>query len=186
MPKITKATTHRGDDGFTDLAGGGRVAKNSARIRAVGAVDELNCCLGWVRSLSPQPETADLLAEIQHDLFRLGADLSAVKPVAEEEGPRIERRHVRALESRIEDLQQRLKPLANFVLPGGCPSAAGLHLARAVCRRAECDVVALPQSADADEQARLYLNRLSDLLFLLACRENESSGTAEEPWNSRR
>jgi cob(I)alamin adenosyltransferase len=186
MPRITKITTRRGDDGWTDLAGGTRVRKDSNRIRAIGALDELNSALGMARARKPQPATDRRLREIQNDLFRLGATLSRKSRAASSPaGPVMDPRSPDALERESSELQKQLGPLDNFLLPAGSPSAAGLQFARAVCRRAEREVVALSRSETIDPLPRLYLNRLSDLLFQYARMENKAAGVSEEFWNSR-
>jgi cob(I)alamin adenosyltransferase len=185
MPRITKATTRRGDDGSTDLAGGERIPKDSPRIQAVGAVDELNSAIGLALAFSPQAETARRLRGIQNELFHLGAMLSQKDPAADDDGPRLAQRHVDALELEIQSLQDQLVPLENFILPGGTTCACALHLARTVCRRAERELVALSRVEPLDAILRVYLNRLSDLLFLLARRENKSAGASEQLWDSR-
>jgi cob(I)alamin adenosyltransferase len=185
MPRITKITTRRGDDGFTDLADGGRVRKDSKRIRAIGSLDELNSAIGLAAAWNPQPETGAWLHEVQNDLLCLGAMLSVRSGSRKGAGPTIDpdRRH--SLERIIETLQKQLGPLGNFLLPGGTPCAAELHFARTVCRRAEREVVALARTETIPVEIPLYLNRLSDLLFQLARVENQTAGRSESLWNSR-
>jgi cob(I)alamin adenosyltransferase len=183
MPRITKVTTKRGDDGKTDLADGRRVPKDSKRIQALGSLDELNSAIGWARSQNPGPGTAAGLLEIQNDLLCAGAMLAGSP--RKSGGPVLDPARVGFLEGEIAGLQGKLGPLDNFLLPGGKPGAAALHLARAVCRRAERDVVALARSSTVAPQIRIYLNRLSDLLFQYARVENKIAGKAEDFWNSR-
>jgi cob(I)alamin adenosyltransferase len=186
MPRITKITTRRGDDGFTDLAGGIRVRKDSKRIHAIGSLDELNSALGVARSQKPQPATDRRLREIQNDLLCIGAMLSRKSRKPRTTGaPGFEVHSPEILEQESAELQRRLGPLENFLLPGGTPSASSLQFARAVCRRAEREVVALSRSETIDPLPRLYLNRLSDLLFQYARLENRSAGFPEQLWNSR-
>ncbi len=186
MPRITKITTRRGDDGLTDLAGGARVRKDSKRIQAIGALDELNSALGVARAQKPQPETDRRLCEIQNDLLCIGAILSRKSRRAQTHaGPGFDVHSPEVLERESAELQRRLGPLDNFLLPGGTPSAAGLQFARAVCRRAEREVVSLSRSETVDPLPRLYLNRLSDLLFQYARLENKAAGFNEQLWNSR-
>src|SRR4030042_2626651 len=166
MPRITKVTTRRGDDGKTDLADGRRVWKDSKRIQALGSLDELNSAIGWARSQNPAPGTADSLLEIQNDLLCLGAMLAG-RP-QKTRGPILDHARVGFLERETAAFQEKLGPLENFIIPGGAPSAAALHLARAVCRRAERDVVALARATAVAPAVRIYLNRLSDLLFQYA------------------
>ncbi len=177
MPRITKITTRRGDDGLTDLIGGERVRKDSKRIHAIGALDELSSALGMARASRPQPETDGRLLAIQNDLLCIGAMLSRTSRRARvSPGPALDSLAPEALEQESAALQRRLGPLENFLLPGGTPAAAALQFARAVCRRAEREVVALSRSASIDPLARIYLNRLSDLLFQYARLENHAGG----------
>jgi len=186
MPRITKVTTRRGDDGLTDLAGGVRVRKDSKRIQVIGTVDELNSALGVARAQKPQPEINLRLREIQNDLLCIGAILSRKsRPARSSAGPEFDVPAPEVLEQESAELQRRLGPLDNFLLPGGTPSAASLQFARAVCRRAEREVVALSRSETVDPIPRLYLNRLSDLLFQYARLENKAGGFSEQLWNSR-
>ncbi len=183
MPRITKVTTKRGDDGKTDLADGRRIPKDSKRIQALGSLDELNSAIGFARSQNPGPDTASRLAEIQNDLLCAGAMLAG--PSRKSSGPVLDPDRIEFLEREIAALQEKLGPLENFLLPGGAPGAAALHLARAVCRRAERDVVALARSSTVAPEIRIYLNRLSDLLFQYARVENKMMGKAEDFWRSR-
>ena len=186
MPRITKVTTRRGDDGKTDLADGKRIRKDSKRIQAIGSLDELNSAIGSARAQNPQPETAARLREIQNDLFCLGSMLSRKSPAPRKiAGPVLDPGRIEAVERDIAALQERLGPLENFLLPGGAPCAAGMHVARAVCRRAERDVIALSRSASVASEVRIYLNRLSDLLFQYARLENKAAGLSETFWKSR-
>lgn len=164
--------TRGGDRGETGLIGGSRVRKDDARVEACGTVDELNAGLGWVRAQSPGPDVDALLAVVQSDLFCLGADLA--DPAG---GQRIGPRQVAALEAAIDRYDAELAPLRSFVLPGGTATAAALHLARTVCRRAERRVVTFGAPAGV-----VYLNRLSDLLFVLARGANRAAGVADVPW----
>ncbi len=186
MPRLTKIYTRTGDDGTTGLGSGTRVAKTAPRVEAFGTVDELNACVGVVRTLSPAAELVQPLAAIQNELFHAGADLCI--PEADKAampGPRIEPRHVEGLERLIDRLNAELPPLANFILPGGTPAAAALHAARAVCRRAERDAIRLAQVEPIGDQIVTYLNRLSDALFVMARYENLKAGIAEPVWDSR-
>jgi cob(I)alamin adenosyltransferase len=186
MPRITKVYTRTGDDGTTALGAGDRVAKDSARVEAYGTVDELNSFVGVAIASGLDGTLVEALGAIQNDLFHLGSDLcvteedKAARPV-----PRIESRHVVALERWIDRLSEDLPALANFVLPGGSTGAAQLHVARAVCRRAERLVVALSRSEAVGEQVIVYLNRLSDLLFVMARWENRRKGVPDVLWDSR-
>jgi cob(I)alamin adenosyltransferase len=182
MPRITKVTTRRGDDGKTDLANGRRVRKDSKRIQAVGALDELNSAIGWARSQAPSPDTAAHLLEIQNDLLCAGAMLAGAS--RKSDGPVLDPARIEFLEREIAALQEKLGPLENFLLPGGTSCAASLHLARTVCRRSERDVVALARTSTVAPEVRIYLNRLSDLLFQYARMENKAAGRAESLWGS--
>jgi cob(I)alamin adenosyltransferase len=186
MPRITKVYTRTGDDGSTGLGGGQRVPKDSLRIDAYGTVDELNSALGVAMASGLNDGIAGPLGAIQNELFHLGSDLcileedKAKKPV-----PRIEERHVVALEKLIDRLSEELPPLENFILPGGTPGAAHLHVARTVCRRAERVLVALSRREEIGAWTVRYLNRLSDALFVMARHENKRRGAPDVLWNSR-
>jgi cob(I)alamin adenosyltransferase len=185
MPRITKITTRRGDDGFTDLAGGARIRKDSIRIRAIGTVDELNSALGMARAQKPQPAVDRRLQEIQNDMLCLGAVLARESRPQRTSGPNLDPRLPETMEKESAELQRKLGPLDNFLIPGGAPSAAALHFARTVCRRAEREVIALSRSAAIGPLPGLYLNRLSDLLFQYARLENQAAGFSEQFWTSR-
>jgi len=186
MPRITKVYTRTGDDGTTGLGTGGRVGKDSPRIEAYGTVDELNSQVGLALSCGVNDAIAPALRAIQNDLFHLGSDLCIPEEEKERQPvPRIEERHVAALESLMDRLSEELAPLANFVLPGGAPAAAQLHVARTVCRRAERLVVALSRSEAVGPHTVEYLNRLSDALFVMARHENKRRGIPDVLWNSR-
>jgi cob(I)alamin adenosyltransferase len=175
--------TRTGDGGETGLFGGPRVGKDVPRIEACGTLDELNAVLGLVRA-EPLPEAVDrLLQRLQNELFEVGAELATPDPVVH--GHRtIGPGHVGAMEADIDRHEQSLPPLKEFVLPSGTRAAAGLHLARAVCRRAERRVVALIRQRDEEISPVLpaYLNRLGDLLFVLARAVNAEAGRPDVPW----
>ncbi len=176
-----KIYTKTGDRGETGLLGSGRVSKASPRIEAYGTVDELNAVLGLVAvELADDPEMGKIVEHIQNDLHRVCADLAS-PDLADERIPRVKARHVEALEELCDRLEEELPPLRQFVLPGGARAAAGLHWARTVCRRAERRVVALVESERdrVNPEVVRYLNRLSDLLFLLARRANLRAGAPE-------
>ena len=165
------------------LVGGGRVGKDSLRIAAVGEVDELNALLGLCRAQNKQPELEEVLHQLQQDLFNLGADLatpldSAVKV------PRVALEQIEALEKWIDGIAEKVPPLRNFILPGGTVAAAQLHLARTVCRRAERTIVSLQKNEQIDGNVVKYVNRLSDLLFMMARLANQLDGAGEELWQS--
>lgn len=186
MPRITKVYTRTGDDGRTALGTGARVEKDDLRVEAYGAVDELSSTIGRVRAELGDSPTAGALARIQNELFHLGSDLCV--PEADKERlpvPTVRDEHVRSLEAWIDEMQRELEPLANFVLPAGTPAAAGLHLARAVCRRAERRTVALVRQERVGQWVIPYLNRLSDALFVAARWENLRAGLSDVLWDSR-
>ena len=186
MPRISRVTTRTGDDGTTGLGGGQRIPKDAPRIAALGAVDELSSAVGLALAAGVTPATGQRLRAVQNDLFHLGADLCVLEAEkASRPGPRIDPRHVQALDGVIEELTNTLPALENFVLPGGAPAAAALHMARALCRRAERAVVALSRAEAIGPQIVLYLNRLSDALFLLARQENRAAGEPDVVWDSR-
>ncbi len=186
MPRITKVYTRTGDDGTTALGAGGRVAKDSPRIEAYGTVDELNSQIGLVISIGVNDVIAAALRSVQNDLFHLGSDLCVPEEEKERRPvPSIEDRHVAGLEILMDRLSEELPPLENFVLPGGAPGAAQLHVARTVCRRAERLVVALARREPVGPYTVKYLNRLSDALFVMARHENKRRGVPDILWNSR-
>ncbi|MEX2585357.1 MAG: cob(I)yrinic acid a,c-diamide adenosyltransferase [Balneolaceae bacterium] len=176
-----KIYTKKGDDGNTALFGGGRVPKHDPVIEACGTVDEINSLLGNALAESPTPPVGETLRQLQHQLFILGADI-ATPPEAKNRIDRIGDRHIHRLEEMIDQANQELPPLKHFILPGGNPSAATLHLARSVCRRAERAVSAAREQEILSAEILIYLNRLSDLLFVLARYENLNTGTEETLW----
>ena len=183
-----KIYTRRGDRGETDLFGGPRVAKDHLRVEAYGAVDELNAALGAALAETAHEDIRNLVLSIQEALLDLGAYLSS--PDAE----RGEKRGVRppldagveALEEQIDAFEVELEPLRNFVLPGGTRAAAAFQLARTVCRRAERRAVSLAREASLEAPGLRYLNRLSDLLFVLARVENRRAGLGDQVWTGRK
>ena len=177
--------TRTGDDGTTSLFGGERVGKGNPRIDAYGTVDETNSIVGLARAhLRDEPGEEELdpvLGDLQDELFVVGADLATplnAEPVVE----RIEEDHVSALEDRIDRFDADLPSLDRFILPGGTPVGASLHSARTVCRRAERRSVEASTSTPINEQAIVYLNRLSDLFFVLARWANRQAGVREDTW----
>jgi cob(I)alamin adenosyltransferase len=184
---IVPIYTGGGDRGETGLFGGGRVPKDDPRVEAYGAVDELNAVLGSARAAGLPEDLDALLARIQAELFVLGADL-ATPPDSTARGDRVVRLAegaARSLEPEIDRLDARLPPLKTFLLPGGSPGGAALHHARTVCRRAERRLVTLARQADVSPTAIPYMNRLSDLLFVMARSANARAGCPETPWNPR-
>lgn len=179
-----KIYTKTGDRGETGLFGGGRVAKDSPRIEAYGVVDELNSIVGIVRAFKPGSAIDKVLRRIQEDLFILGADLATPRSEVRSAIPRIDQSHVLSLERIIDKFELRLPPLKTFILPGGTPVASHLHLARTVCRRAERCLVHLSRSEDVGPQSSVYLNRLSDLFFVLARYANHVEKKKETQWTN--
>ena len=177
--------TRTGDAGDTGLFGGGRVPKNHPRVEAYGDVDELNAAIGFARSIEQMPRIDEVLVPIQRDLFAIGALLAT--PDREKmrqhlEKARVDEDRITQLEHAIDDGDRELEPLKSFIVPGGSPKAAALHVARTVCRRAERRVVSLAESEDLPGVVVIYLNRLSDLLFTLARVANRRAGTGEVTW----
>ena len=186
MPRITKVYTRTGDDGSTGLGGGQRVPKDARRIAAYGTVDELSSALGVARATGLVARLERELTRIQNELFHLGSDLCVLEEdKARMPVPRIEARHVDALEQLMDGLSAELGPLENFILPGGSLGAAQLHVARTICRRAERLVVTLGREEPIGEHALCYLNRLSDALFVMARFENAKRGVQDVMWDSR-
>jgi cob(I)alamin adenosyltransferase len=180
-----KIYTRTGDDGTTGLLGPGRVRKNSPRIEAYGTLDELNALLGVARAREGVTAFDVLLGGIQSTLFTVGAQLATVAPQLRDALDRIGDADVRALETAIDALETELPALTTFVLPAGSPLAADLHLARTVCRRAERRVVSLAEQEPVDDAVLRYLNRLADLLFVMARAANHRAGVTEVPWRAR-
>jgi cob(I)alamin adenosyltransferase len=180
-----KIYTRTGDDGETRLVGGTKLRKDDFRIEAYGTVDELCSAIGVVRAKIQETPIDTLLCQIQNDLFAIGSELATLEPEAKRTNLLAEER-ISAIEQTIDHYEDKLTPLRTFVLPGGCEAAALLHVARAVARRAERRVVSLAQRATVSRRIMVYLNRLSDLLFVLARAANHEAGHAEVPWCSDR
>jgi cob(I)alamin adenosyltransferase len=179
--RLSKIMTRTGDDGSTGLGDGSRVRKDTVRIEAMGSVDELNCALGVLQSNElHDPQAAACLTEVQHDLFDLGGELSIP------DSSIISEERVAWLEAQLKQFNQSLPPLKDFVLPGGGTIAAASHIARAVCRRAERYCWTLARSEHVSPAALSYLNRLSDLLFVLARRFARAEHGHELLWNRTR
>lgn len=179
-----KIYTKTGDDGETGLFGGTRVSKASLRVETYGDVDELNSALGLARLHRIDDARDALLGAIQSELFNLGAELAAKEGKATGV-PAIDDSEVARLERAIDEAEAELEPLTTFVLPGGSSGAAHLHLARTICRRAERKLVALSQEVTVRQPLLRYLNRLSDLLFVLARLANHRTGHPDTPWEGR-
>ena len=178
--RLSKIYTKTGDKGETGLGNGSRVNKDDPRVSSYGDVDELNSILGVLLSYElPSSVSRELLA-IQHDLFDLGGELSIPGHSL------LKDERVRSLETALDDLNQDLEPLEEFILPGGTRAAAVCHLARAVCRRAERSLVSLSHSQAVSDASISYLNRLSDLLFVMARSINSAAGQADVLWERER
>jgi cob(I)alamin adenosyltransferase len=177
-----KIYTKQGDKGETSLFGGKRVLKSSPRIEVYGTVDELNSTLGVAIAAGPSPRGLEILQELQNQLFFLGADL-ATPPDSKQQVARIEESHSHKLESWIDELDALNPPLRHFILPGGTAAAATLHLARTICRRAERAAIECQNLDPVNTMAIVYLNRLSDLLFVMARYENTAANHSETQWN---
>lgn len=179
-----KIYTRTGDLGSTGLFGGPRVSKDDSRIEAYGTVDELNASIGVARSLGPPDAIDSQLEQIQHELFSIGAELATPDP--DEHAMRIiGTAHIERLEQWIDEHEQDLPTLKHFILPSGDPVATQLHMARAICRRGERRVVTMAQVKEYSVSQALivYLNRLSDLLFVLTRAVNQRAGAREVEWN---
>ena len=179
---MARISTGTGDDGTTGLVGGKRVPKTSARVAAYGAVDEANDALGLAAAFATRPELAERVRALQTDLFTLGADLAAPEGA---QTVRVTEEMVARLVAEEDRLEGALPPLRRFILPGGSPSAGFLQLARSVARRAEREAWRVAESEPVNRHALVYLNRLSDLLFLMAREENVLAGREETQWMGR-
>jgi cob(I)alamin adenosyltransferase len=179
--RLSKIVTRTGDDGTTGLGDGSRVPKDAARVEAIGCVDELNSCIGVVVATANLPaDVSRCLLRIQHDLFDLGGELAIPGHAMLTEA------HVTRLEADVEQFNATLPPLKEFILPGGGPAAAHCHLARTIARRAERRCWTLSRSESVGEPLRVYLNRLSDLLFVLARILARHESGSEVLWNRAR
>ena len=183
MVYLSRIYTKSGDSGETGLGNGSRMAKDAPRIEAIGQVDELNAALGLVLASCLDCPEAALLRAVQNDLFDVGADLCMPQVKNEPVGQRLRvtAEQVERLEKAIDRLNEALQPLNSFILPGGAPAAAWLHLARTICRRAERAVVTVIRSESVNPQVLIYLNRLSDLFFVLARVANDG-GRGDVLW----
>lgn len=183
-----KIYTRSGDKGETGLFGGQRVSKADLRVEAYGCVDELNATIGFAVSSINDPEISDRLMQVQGRLFNIGADLATPQAGpsqhTESRVRRVQDAWIGELEDAIDQAEGELVPLNSFILPGGTPGTAALHMARTVCRRAERRVTALSQREEINPNVLIYLNRLSDLLFVLARLANQRAGGREIPWRS--
>ncbi len=186
---MTRIYTRTGDTGETSLFGGRRVSKNHLRVSAYGSIDELNAVLGVARAAGPGPEIDTVLERVQHHLFDLGAELAtppAAPAAAAAHTPRVVPAWVDALERDIDRFEDSLPRLHQFILPAGTPAAAMLHLARTVARRAERDIVTLAAREPVSPELLKFVNRLSDLLFVLARAANQAAGRPDTTWHPGR
>ena len=176
MVKLNKIYTKTGDKGDTSLGDGQRVLKDNLRVNAYGNVDELNASIGVI-TLYATEELKTKLKNIQNDLFDLGADLCV--PISDKNNKRLRvtKNQIKTIEAEIDGMNNTLEPLNSFVLPGGCKSATFLHLSRTICRRAERSIVSLRSKEKINENALIYLNRLSDWLFVASRVENQENST---------
>ncbi|WP_428267276.1 cob(I)yrinic acid a,c-diamide adenosyltransferase [Haliangium sp.] len=186
MVRINRVYTKTGDAGQTALIGGQRVGKDSPRIECYGTVDELNATLGLARTAletSPAGERLlPVLDRVQNELFNLGAQLATPEAEDRAKMPAIEPRHIEALETLMDELNESLPALKSFILPGGGQASACFHMARTVCRRAERLVVAVARDEEVEAQSIIYLNRLSDALFVMGRWAAAQEGRAEPLW----
>ena len=183
MPRLDRIYTKTGDAGMTGLGGGRRVPKDSPRVVAYGTVDELNSAIGVALASGLSERLVGELGRVQNELFDLGADLCW--PLDDERRariPTVQPHHIARLEATIDELNDAVGPLTNFLLPGGSPGAAALHLARTICRRAERETIGLARDEAVGDLVLPYLNRLSDALFVMARYENHTRGVAEPLW----
>ena len=180
-----KIYTKFGDSGETALYGGTRLRKDEPRIEAIGTVDELNAYIGYARTLVEDADLSELMARVQNHLFDVGADLATPATHAKATEFRIPPDFTIEMETAIDTLSAELPPLTNFILPGGCTAGAILHIARVVCRRSERCVVRLAREAEVNPEIIQSLNRLSDLLFILARTVNFRAQTPEPIWKSQ-
>jgi len=178
--RLSKITTRTGDAGETGLGDGARVAKDSARVAALGDIDELNSAIGVILAEQVASDVRATLEQVQHDLFDLGGEVSIPGHTL------LTEKQVQALESTLERWNAALPPLKEFILPGGSRAAAAAHLARTVCRRAERSLVALGRREAVGDTARRYLNRLSDLLFVAGRSLNRGAGGGDVQWKHKR
>lgn len=185
ISRAMKIYTKTGDKGDTGLFGGGRVPKDDPRVEAYGDVDELNASLGMVRAVEMMPRIDEVIVPIQRDLFSIGA-LLATPDLAKMHDhlakARIDDDRIASLERSIDECDRELEPLKAFIVPGGTPKSAALHVARTVCRRAERRVISLQKNHEIPQIVVVYLNRLSDLLFTLARVANKRAGAGEVTW----
>ena len=180
-----KIYTKKGDDGFTSLIGGTRVSKAAIRIEAYGTVDELNSYIGWVRDLTSREDQKNVLIEIQDRLFTIGSHLASDSEKSKMNLPELKEKDISFLENKIDEMNNDLPEMKSFILPGGHPAVSCCHVARCICRRAERAVVLLSENETVNKQIIIYLNRLSDFLFVLARILSKDFSVQEIPWKAR-
>jgi len=185
MKVSMKIYTGIGDEGKTRLLGGAEVEKDHLRLQVYGTLDELNSFIGLIISYGSTDPTKQKLIAIQNDIFRISAYLATPEPEKYDLQPAVREEDIRQLEKWIDQTETELEPLKNFILPGGCSASAGLHVARTVCRRAERHLATLNREFVMTKDILIYLNRLSDLLFVLARFENKETGEADVIWRNR-
>lgn len=186
MPRLTKLYTRKGDDGSTALGSGRRIPKDAIRVSCYGTVDETNSALGIAMAYGLSPRLMEMVSVIQNELFHVGSDLCFTEADKQTfQIPQISKTQVKRLETWIDELNTTVGALENFILPGGSVGAAHLHLARTICRRSEREVTTLKRQESIGAFVLPYLNRLSDLLFVMARFENKERGVPEPLWNSR-
>jgi cob(I)alamin adenosyltransferase len=180
-----KIYTRTGDDGSTGLFGGARTSKDSPRVTAYGTIDELNACLGLAAAPDDLPANLlSIIGRLQAELFEIGANLCTPPDKPNEHVPNVGDGHVSQLEKDIDTLNEPLPEMRYFILPGGCELAARLHVARTVCRRAEREIITLSREEQVAEIIVTYVNRLSDLLFVMARAANHAAGIEDVPWKT--
>lgn len=181
-----KIYTKTGDQGKTSLLGGSRVAKYHLRIEAYGTVDELNASVGMLRSMEVSDKIKDMLVAIQNKLFTIGSRLASEPGEPKMQLPKLSAEDTVYLENRIDEMDEELPEMRNFVLPGGHPAVAQAHVARCICRRAERIVLHLKDESDVPSEIPVYLNRLSDFLFVLSRKLSKDLKAPEMPWVSNK
>ena len=179
-----KIYTKTGDDGTTGIQNGARISKTDSRIQAYGMVDEINSFLGIILSKLDERDLVNLITKIQNDLFVVGSDLS--NPDLKNTQNRVNDEMIKALEENIDNLEKKLPPITNFILPGGHEIAAVVHVSRSITRRAEIFVISLSEKEKINNNCIIYLNRLSDLLFVIARTINQRKNVKDVIWNSKK
>ncbi len=177
---LVKIYTKTGDDGTTGLIGGKRIKKSSRRIMAYGTADELNSSIGIVLAFTLDSDIVDILTKVQNDLFVVGSDLA--NPILSDSSSRVTGEMITSLENQIDKLESDLSPITYFILPGGDHVASHVHLARSICRRVEVNIVKLGEEEPINKTCQAYVNRLSDLLFVIARTVNKRKKISDVAW----